>query len=362
MASVALKLYTGADQPQTPKERRKLWTVREAFDEITEPLLERRGRADGSIAKYRKAVWYWEAVCRLQAGFKADGTERVDPAISAIDSERLDEFPLELLGHDFGITTHTAANQQQMYVESILRTCGPRVGRKGGAGILDEVPFGQRLVAQAPSRHRRRCPDDELCAIYDACRFAKFPEHPRLPAPEIWRALLVTGAMEGPRRCELGELSMSADVRSAECPDETIEATSPHGWLQFHTPKTRRVKNGRPLCIPIAPCVRTHLDYLRDLEPRRGRLFPIGDTPSTWRKWLRRIQEKAGIKEPFTFQELRKTCSIRFRRHAGREVAKYMLGQQPRGVNERWYDDLAEDAVQAVLTVAPPAAFLKPPG
>lgn len=356
--AVALKLFTGADTPQTPREHRRHWTLREACEEITEPLLRRRGRAAGSVAKYWKAIWYWEAFHRVLAGQAADGTDRCDPGIGEISAEQLDSFAEALVAKPFGLRTNTAANQQLMYVESVLRSCGPRVGRKGGAGIIEEVPFGERLPAQAPSRQRRRITDELLADIYDACRFAQFPQHPRLPAPAVWRALFVTGVVQGPRRCELAELATSADVRTPECPDESIDVTSPHGWLQFHTPKTRRVKGGKPLCLPVAPCVRVHLDALRELDPRRSRLFPIGDTPSTWRKWFRRIQERAGIREPYTFQELRKTCSIRYRRHAGREVAKFMLGQQPRGVNERWYDDLTEDAIKAVLTLPQPEPFL----
>lgn len=360
--AIALKLFNGQelDAPRTPREEKQQWTLREAFNQVTKPLLVRRGRASGSITKYEKAIWHWEAHWRLMNKLPADADIRFDPAIVEIEHEALDEFPVALLDNErSGIRTHTAANQQLMYVESILRSCGPRVGRKGGCGILDAAPIGERLVDEAPSRVRRRIPDDVLCSIYEACRFARFPVHPRLPAPAIWRTMLVAASNVGPRRCETWLLPMHSDFQQPECPDDSIEATSPSGWLQFHTPKTQRTKKGRALCVPVAPIVRQHLDALRDMDPRRGRIFPVGQTPSTWRKWFVRIQEKIGIQQPYTFQELRKTCSMRYRRHAGRDIAQFMLGQVPRGVNAKYYDDLAEDAVQAVQTITQPEAFLR---
>lgn len=362
MSAIALKVFNGdeLETPRTPREEKQQWTLRQAMNEVTIPLLKRQGRSGGSIAKYEKAVWHWESHWRVENGFDMESDARCDPAISAIDTEQLDEFPAALIANErSGIRTHAAANQQLMYVEAVLRSCGPRLGRKGGCGILDQVPFGLRLTDEAPTRKRRRIPEDALCAIYDACRFAKFPAHPRLPAPALWRTFLVTFANIGPRRCEGWLLPMHADCRLPECPDDTIEATSPAGWLQFHTPKTRRTKNGLPLSVPVAPIVRQHLDALREIDPRRGRIFPVGNTPTTWRKWFKRIQERIGFDQPYTFQELRKTCSMRYRRHAGRDVAQYMLGHLPRGVNAKYYDDLAEDAVQAAQTIAQPEAFAR---
>jgi hypothetical protein len=343
-ATAALKLYTGEPTTLTPREQKRLWTLRQAFAEITEPLLIRRGRATGSIAKYHKAIWYWEQATS-------------DPAISLVTGETLDDF-VEQLPRDFKLL-HQSANQQLLYVEAILRSCGPRVGRRGGAGILDDVPCGERLPEQAPSRRRRRIPEELLAAMYlDGARGMTVPAHPRVPAPAFWRTFLVTGANIGPRRCELWRLPMTADVRQPECPDEEIEATSPHGWFQFETPKVRGRKAHRPLIVPLPPVVRLHLDHLRTLDPRRQRIFPApSEHPSCWRKWFIRLQTHAGITEPFTFQDLRKTCSMRYRQHAGREVAKFILGQQPRGVNALWYDDLTQDAVTAALTLPQPEAF-----
>lgn len=343
----ALKIFTGSTHDAAPEDRTR-WTLRQAFEQVTLPRLKRRQRAPGSVEKYKRAVWYWE-----------QATD--DPAIGRITADDLDEF-VELLAEPgrWALRTATAANQQLGYVEAILRSCGPRIGRNGGAGILTEVPAGERLPTEAPTKRRRLVPLEHLDAIYRACRVATWPRVHGLPAPLLWRVAFVLAYNVGPRRCELFKMPASADRPQAAYPGDAddIEATSPHGWLAFPTPKTARRKQQLPLVVPVNLTTRQHLDAIRT-GTRRLRLLPMGDHASTWRRHSFRIQTAAGIGEPYTWQDLRKTASRAYRRTAGRDVAEFILGHKPRGTNATFYDDLTADAVAAVERLPQPAAFLE---
>lgn len=351
MLSPSLRLFTGADDSHlTTRERQQRYTLRQAFEEITRPRLLRRGRSAGTISKYRKACWYFEEVFSY------------NPPLCEITGEMLDSLPCVLLdpARRLAITTHTAANQQLMYVEAILRSCGPRMGRRGGAGILDDVPIGERLPAEAPTKRRRIIPEEAWNRLYLACGKLQKPAmwNLSIPFPLASRAMLVLLYTCGPRRTEAMTMRTSAVIRSSFHPDDEVDIENLHGWIAYHTPKTRAKKNGLPLVVPMSECLRRHLDAIDGV---RTRLFPYSDHPTTWRKWLKRINTHAGIDPPYTFQDMRKTANRGIRRIAGREVAKFVLGHQPRGVNAQFYDDLTEDAVEAVNARPQPEMFLKGP-
>lgn len=334
-----LRLFDG---DQSLPDNATHWTIRQAFESVTLKKLKRQNRSPGTIAKWEKAVWYWEQV------------NPHDPPLGAISEDNLNEFPERILepSRQFGIRTNTAANQQQMYVAAILRSCKSK--------LSTEVPDCEPLPTEAPSRHRRIIKDEQLAATYFACRSATWSTNANLPAPLVWQSLLVLLCSIGCRRTEAATMPANAFVRSVEFPDlpgVEIDAESPFGWLVFHTPKTRAKKHGLPLVVPVSRCLADHLNELDRLAPARRRMFPIGDHASTWRKEFLRIQSAAGIDDPFQFQDLRKTANRRFRRAGGRDVAAYMLGHQPRGVNATFYDDLADDAAAMLNRCTWPRGF-----
>ncbi len=334
-----LKLFTGECPPTTKScDDPRFWTVREAFDAATLPRLVRLQRSPGTLAKWRKAVWYWEAAWPD------------NPPLGAVTSADLTHFPDRLLAGPWAITTNTAANQQLMYVQAIIAAAG-----------LPAVPIGQPLPPQAATRIRRTISPDLISKMYRHCRAATVSGDSDLSPDLVWKTVLVLFWNIGCRRTEGLTMPRSAWHRSPTFPDlASLEspAESPHGWLVFHTPKTRTRKGGLPLVLPVSATLARHLDLLDRAAPRRARLLPVGNHPSTWRKQLNRIQAAAGIDPPFTWHDLRKTANRAFRRCAGRDVARFMLGHSPRGVNEAYYDDLTEDAVAAVSALPQPAAFL----
>ncbi len=346
-----LRLYSGdsskdTDRPSIPKEQ---WTIRQAFEQQKRPLMLRQGRAAPTLKKWEKAVWYWEQVTD-------------NPPIGQVDDELLNVFAERLLERErrFDVNTNTTANQNQMYIQSILKSCEKH---------LEHVPKGTPLPLQAATKHRRIVPPDLLARIYQACDSAKYdllrcPWVCRsIPAPLLMRSVVTLFLCIGCRRTEGLTMERTAYVRHPEFPDlpecggMEIDADSPHGWLVFHTPKTRARKSGLPLVLPVAPVLAAHLDLLDELAPHRKRLLPLGDSVNTWQNLFRRVQDAAGIENPYCWQELRKTANRMYRRAAGRDVAKYMLGQQPRGVNAAFYDDMTQDAVEAVARIQLPNCF-----
>lgn len=338
-AAPRLRLFDSSDDSHP-----QFWTLRQAFEEKKLPALKRLQRASGTIAKWHKAIWYWEHV-----------TE--NPPISLITDDVLQSFLDSLLSPErqLAIRTHKAANQQLMYVQGILRGCRQELDYR--------VPAAIPLPHEAPTRIRRIVNTETLEAIYRHCSIARLSYDARIPAPLLMRAALVLFLTAGCRRCEGWLMPSASYVRQPEFPqvpeytDCELDAESPLGWLVFHTPKTKVRKGCRPLVIPVNSALKSHLDELDRLAPRRQRLLPLGDHPSTWKKQFDRIQRAAGIEDPYCWQDLRKTASRLYRRVAGREVAKFILGQQPRGVNATYYDDLTQDGVEACEKIELPACF-----
>ncbi|TWT48209.1 hypothetical protein KOR42_39990 [Thalassoglobus neptunius] len=349
--SAALKLFTGETLP--PEKNPRQWTVREAFENRVLKRLERMERSDATVAKWRIAIKYWEQI------------QPADTPVAHITSDQLTEFCDELLKLP-KINTHTTANQKMMHIQSIIKACPD--------AFDTSVPVGTPLPEQSATRHRKIIPDASLNAMYSHCELATLSRDRRIPPPIIWRALLSLFVSIGCRRGEGCLMPRSAWNRSVEFPefpefpehpDLEVDAESPHGWLVFHTPKTRARKKGLPLVLPVSGMLARHLEILDNYAPRRERLFPVGDHPTSWQGQLDRLQwgvrttrgNRSVISDTYCFQDLRKTVNRRYRKHAGREVAKLFLGHQPRGVNASYYDDLTEDAVTATHTMSWPHAF-----
>lgn len=319
-----LQLFAPDESPSTNPS---YWTLRQAWEWSMRPKLERLNRSPGTLDKYRKAVDYWEQVTD-------------DPPIGIITHEQLNLFPELLLARRNSIHTHTAANQQLMYAQAIL------------ARALDAAPKGDPLPKQERTRRRRIIPADAIAAMYRECRILKWSTDLSVPTPLIWRTLLIVLLQCLPRRNEALLLGTAAYHPEPDFPELSeaevdCDVTSPQGWLVYHTPKTKRIKNGLPLVLPVSPVLQQHLVELLRYSPNRLRLFPLGTHPTTWRKHLMQIQRAAGIDSPYTFQEFRKTGNRLMRRLAGRDVAMYFAGHAKRGINEDYYDDLTEEAVEA---------------
>lgn len=330
--ATALKLFTGLDEsaPSSPRETQRSYTLRQAFELILLPVLTIKGRADSTIQGYSTTLRWWERLTD-------------DPPISEITDETLLRFHMTLPDETHGPRSR---NKHTINVEAILRICGPRDSRnKRGRGILDSVPFCERATVGAPQKRRRIVPPDAWASIYDCSSIATWPRHPAVPAPLVWRCLWVLLGTFGPRRTNAFLMPADAVLRQPRHPAPEIDVESPSGWLNFLPTKTR---GSRPqdLTLPLSAVLRAHLDAL---GPRKNRLFPFSTCTRDWRAWAIRIQAAAGIAEPYTFQDFRKTCNVVWNRLGGRKtLGRFVLGQMARDVNTQFYEDFTADVTALV--------------
>lgn len=334
-ATLSLRLFTGDDGPalhsaSPPQSRPQLYTLREAFEAVLRPTLELKGRALGTLAGYETTLRAWERL-----------TE--NPPISAITDDDLAAFH-----RAFPDETHgpRARNKHTINVEAILRICGPRDSRnKRGRGILEVVPFCERAAVGAPRKRRRVIAPEQFDLIYDGCSIARWPQHPTLPAPLVWRCLFLLLWTYGPRRSNAFRMPAEAVIRSAPHPEPELDVANPLGWLSYVPTKTAGTKP-EPLTLPLNSTLRAHLDRL---GPRRNLLFPFSTCTRDWRAWSHKIQAAVGIDEPFAFQDFRKTCNVNWNRLGGRKaLGRYVLGHLPRDVNTQFYEDFTADVAELV--------------
>lgn len=328
----ALKLFTGLDEVEysTPRELQRRYTLREAFEAVLLPVLRIKGRAKGTIDAYYSTIRWWERLTD-------------DPAICEITDELLLRFHMSLPNELHGPRSR---NKHTINVEAILRICGPRDSRnKRGRGILDVVPFCERAVIGAPQKRRRIVPEDAFAVIFDASSIATWPKHPTLPAPLVWRCLWLLLLTYGPRRTNAFLMPADSLLREPRHPVPEIEVSNSCGWLNYLPTKTRGARP-QDLTLPLNETMRQWLDAL---GPRKNQLFPFPRSTRDWRSWSHRIQTAAGIAEPYSFQDFRKTCNVTWNRLSGRKaLGRFVLGQMPRDVNTQFYEDFTADVATLV--------------
>lgn len=354
--ALRLRLYTGGDDLSDVPAG---WTIRQAFTARLLPRLQRLRRADGSIEKYDRAVRHWESYWR-DAGTPEPSLINIDPETLTACVDWLVSSPLNK------IATHAAANQQLMYLHAIL----DRV-QDIYLSLRRPVPKGDPLPEEESGEGGVEVPLDLLDLWYRRCRVASQSTDARLPAPLVWRSLLVLYVTCGCRRSEAARMPRTAwhrEPRFPRLPGFRTVCDSPHGWLAFETPKTRRRKGGLPLVIPVHQVLAEHLAEMDRLSPHRERMFPLDKSETAWRNQFRRIQAgvtrqqaiAAGYPEGvsyYTFQDLRVTANMQYLEQADREIGEHILGHAPRGVNARHYDRVSRRAADAVARMVWPAVF-----
>lgn len=250
-----------------------------------------------------------------------------DPLVEKITNGTVAAFRQAML--DDGYDPRTIAGYWNR-IRSILRRIGPPVtGNPWGLGIIVHVP------AMKPVRmvlHRPRIVSlDDLARVYVACRHAESPRT-GVPAPDWWRALLVTAYTTGLRRCDLFALTWDQlDLQAA-----TMDFTSR--------------KTGKADLWPLHPSAVAHLARIRRLDD--GRVFRgmyNGGTGGLY-KPLRRILEIADV-EPFGLHDLRRTGASLIEQVAP-GLGPEFLQHAPRGVSDVSYLN-RYDSLRAALEKLP---------
>lgn len=290
----ALKLFSPDERDQRPSAP----TLDEVFTAEVQPRLESRRRAVATVHEYRRAVKVWEEFWREHGG---------SPGLTTIDEDALDQFQEHLAETRAGRTV----NKIMGYLQAVLDQCGPRRSGNTGLGrrlgLVDSVPRFVR-VDEPTAKRGRVATLEQVRVMLDHCHIAT---HPRHQAALKWSAAIRLLFWAGPRRNDLFlHLRRSNWIQSTRCPLAEVSIDWPWGWLSFTPAKTAR-KKPAPLVIPLPR--ELHFDLLAIRHPA-GEVDPplLGFAHCTrdWAAGFARIQIAAGIADPYTFQDGRKSANV----------------------------------------------------
>ena len=349
----SLSLYRPDSAPPLDASTMRLG---EAFREFLQPAIA--GKCSAShISRFGTAIKHWERVTD-------------DPPVAAIDDLCLQEFVDRLLAwHRIrGYRGNENVRKILSYVTAILRACcrrgeRNRRGRIGGKHLIEDLPLAD---PPANDRRKKRIADaEEVSKAYEACEVAIWPRSRRRTLWDnpvaLWRLLFVLDFYYGPRTEDLLGLCWE-DVRwEAECPAAEISRLEwPFGWLVYLPAKTRRHKP-QALHLPLTECARLHLDALRPGLAPTGPIFAFPVNKRDLHGTRKNIWREAGIETPYTFQELRKTCSVNWSDHWPR-LGEHVTGHAARGVNAIYYDAELRRLCRFANQLAEPSAMRRAVG
>lgn len=351
MSAPKLRLFNEANQSR-PDEIR----LREAFEVFLLPKITRTC-SPSHITQHRTAINHWERLTN-------------NPPVMAIDDQQLQEFSDALMAwhKEHGYRGHTNTRKNLNYLRFILRACCRRGttnkrGQPGGKHLIDDLP-----IAQPPEEDvaKKRVADiAELSAAYDACEVAQWPRSRRRTlwdgAVELWRLVLVLDYNFGPRTEELLKLRWENIHWDSPCPAPEISRLNwRYGWLVYTPPKTRKHKP-QALHLPLTECARLHLDAVRPGLNPTGPIFGFPKNKRSLYGTLEAIWSEAGVETPYSFQEIRKTCSTGWN-DLWPDLGEHVTGHAPRGVNAKHYDAELRRLCQHAPRLPQPEAMLKAVG
>lgn len=342
--SAQLRLF----DPQSLEAPESL-TLRNAYQTYLLPSQIARGIAAGTLKDYETTLRHWSRL--MESG----GPIPID----TITDDTLERFA-DCLQFQDGKQPRSV-DKSLIYVESILNRCGPRTpGNKRGRGILSSFVFAEKRDNGQRTKRRRVLSNEQLSQIYHACSVATWPRSPIATAPEIWRAWLVMMYHLGPSRtdsflmpstCFALGLSQPTVSLSPRCPIPELDVEHPYGWFVYSRTKTARRKP-EPICVPMTASLRKHLLPFADSQSQLN-LLPFPHAQRYWYTWLRKIQTEAGIEDPYTPQEFRKTCNVAWDA-VEFGLGAYVLGHGQRDVNSRHYKAATIKLAQVAHLMAQP--------
>jgi len=293
-------------------------TLRQAFEAYYKsPSLKPR-----TIEAYEGTLSHWEELTD-------------DPHIIEIDNVTLHMFRNAYLEYNKPATF----NKERRHILAIMNKLGPK-GRnnKKGLAILDDFIYID--PEKETEKLARVATDEELNAIYDACKYANWPSF-EFGAPSWWRAVIVFLYNTGLRRNDFLNL-------------ETREVKLQKSVIEFDAEKT-----GKHRRLPLHHSV---IEHFEAIWSEREFVFPKpAGLKTIYRQWYA-IQNAAEIPEDrhLTFHQLRSTCgSNLFERSPG--AAQEMLGHSSVETTRKSYANLTNHLTEMALTTRQPSAFVSGP-
>jgi hypothetical protein len=292
-------------------------TLRDVWDRVLNPWLISEGTAVSTMQGYQMDLCRWEEETAALGQFGPNG-----PRICEISRELLSQVRERLKARCKSVNT---ANRMIRSINVILHRASPAGPRNSEGECLSEEWLHLRPWPKTSSR-KRIAHAQQIGDWYLRAEGAQWPVGASVPAPLWWRTLLVLCCTYGFRTRDNLDLDWTHVYWSPDCPSTEIALRSPFGWLMMTPRKTLR-KKPAPLVLPMTRIVQAHLHDCWEAagRPRAGRILrtPVGRKTSRTRAdgqashrtvqdylhaercWQ---QRRAGISEPFTFQDLRKTC------------------------------------------------------
>jgi integrase len=289
-------------------------TLRECF----EAYYPKDELAKRSIEKARFDLKRWEKVTS-------------NPPVGKIDEAVLEDFRKALLAD------HAAAsvNGTRAQIRAILRRVGPAItGNPCGLGIIPRIPYMKpsKVIRGLP----RRIDQEDLSRFYIACEQMQSPKWGG-PAAYWWQAWLVVAYFSGLRK---------GDVFAIRFADLDLEK----GTLLFTARKT-----AKPMRLPLHPVIVEHIRRIE--QPAREFVFEssIKASGSFYQRW-KWICRKAGIAEPFTVHDIRRTASSEIER-VKPGMASVLLQHAVNDTTHASYLNQTEELAESIVKMRVPLAF-----
>ncbi|QDU03098.1 Phage integrase family protein [Gimesia chilikensis] len=298
-------------------------TVRDCFFEYVFPDMD-PDEQKGTLSVYMTTINHWESRTN-------------NPPIAEITNDLLRKFKksFQLEGY-----SPESIKKYWRHLRRILRRVGPPADRNPlGEDLIERIPY-----MSPPKSARRKIPrlitEDEMNAVYHACKVATWPKKVESPAL-IWQTALVIFYNCGPR---------TQDVFRRLC---WLNVDLQYQRISFVSQKRSKLQG-----IPFQELVGLHFEALyHGQRPQDTVLQMTKCNRSLYKEW-KKILKASGIREHFTFQDLRKTCnSLLNAANPGANAGKWVLGHGGSGVNEEYYHNPGPEVIKAIENLKQPESF-----
>lgn len=282
-------------------------TIRALFEQHYLPFVAGRA-AEGTIKDYRAAIHAWD---------------RFGQPSSRLDS---------LYGADFNrfCESAIAAGKSPATIDKWLRVYRSGCQFALQEGLIDRVPVMRPVPVDEQIKWRPTL--SELSRLYRSCRVATWPD--RAGGPVVWwRAFLV--------------LTYVGALRRSDCISrlrwDQVQPDGIHG---------RRQKRKRLTFIPMLPCVRAHIDSLKQ---DGAFILPAPNAPRKFKEMQDAIGQAAGIH--WTPHAIKRTATDEWFQADKSGTAGHIISHSRQSVTIRSYLDRVRWLTTVSADLAIPEAF-----
>lgn len=311
-----------------PSDASQELTVRDFYQDTVLPVIQHE-QSPRSLAEDRIALNHWERITG-------------DPAIRKVNRDHITQFRDGLLRRKCSPGT---VNKYWREIKAILSWASAEQ-------VIGQVPSlshrsTSRLIKEQPKRQRESLSDEEVTALYLACKKATYPAGGQVPAPKLWRTAIVLWWHYGARTLDV--------VRELTWDNVHFEDR----LLKFTAMKTRKLQG-----LPLTDLV---IEHLNSIKRSSHQIFAGFQTTghysrkrNRWKRgyyttWRNEIQPEAKL-QGIEIKHFRETMLTR---NNGIEagLGNWIAGHYMPGVSAQNYDLPTRRIREAIESIEPPACF-----